>query len=256
MLAANKGRTGKKEAGGPLGFSDFAVLYRTDAQAPALREAFDRAGIPFKKSSPAPIAGQKAVRALLAALEQRDAIPQHPDLAARIALAAEQVRRDINEADDAALSQARHWLGALAVSGQVAGSETLLREQAAICTEADFWDPRADRVSLLTMHAAKGLEFPVVFVIGLENGLVPFFWDGDEEESGAAGAEERRLFYVAMTRAKDRLYLVNAAQRLWRGKLRSLPASPFLNNFTAALTRRCELPAPKERQRPQQYSLL
>jgi DNA helicase II / ATP-dependent DNA helicase PcrA len=255
MLAANKGRTGKKEAGAPLGFADFAVLYRTDAQSEALREAFGRAGIPFKKSSPAPIAGQTAVRAVLAALERQDASPRGADLAARIAIAVEQVRRMSDEADEAALAEARHWLGALAISGPVAGSETLFREQAAICTEADFWDPRADRVSLLTMHAAKGLEFPVVFVTGVENGLVPFAWDGGEEDDGVTSAEERRLFYVAMTRAKDRLFLINAAQRFWRGKLRGLPPSPFLKDIAPALIARYEPAAQKQRQRPQQYSL-
>jgi superfamily I DNA/RNA helicase len=255
MLAANKDRTGKKEPGAPLGFADFAVLYRTDAQSAALREAFDRAGIPFKKSSPAPIAGQKAVRAVLAALERQDAAPQNADLTARIALAIEHVRRESIEADETALAEARHWLGALAVSAEAAVSEARFREQAAICTEADFWDPRAERVSLLTMHAAKGLEFPVVFVVGLENGLVPFSWDGNEGENGVASAEERRLFYVAMTRAKDRLYLINAAQRFWRGRLRGLPPSPFLNDIPAELTVRSKPAVPKQRQRPQQYRL-
>jgi uncharacterized protein (TIGR00375 family) len=255
MLAANKGRTGKKEAGAPLGFADVAVLYRTDAQSAAFREAFDRAGIPFKKSSPAPIAGQASVRAVFAALWRQDTALRDADLTARIALAIEHVRRESDEADEAALSEARHWLGALAASTQVAGSETLLREQAAICTEADFWDPRADRVSLLTIHGAKGLEFPAVFVVGVENGLVPFSWGGNQDEDGAASAEERRLFYVAMTRAKDRLYLINAAQRFWRGKLRSLPPSPYLKDIAAGLTTRYRPAGQKQRQRPRQYNL-
>jgi uncharacterized protein (TIGR00375 family) len=253
MLAANKNGTGRKEPRAPLDFADFAVLYRTDAQSAALREAFDRAGIPFKKSSPAPIAGKAAVRAALAALKREEASSGSADLTARIAWAIERVRQESDAADEAALAEARHWLGALAVSGEVAGSETLFREQAAICTEADFWDPRADRVSLLTMHAAKGLEFPVVFIVGLENGLLPFSWDGNEEQNSA---EERRLFYVAMTRAKDRLYLVNAAQRFWRGKQRGLPPSPFLNDIPAELTTQSKSAALKLRQWPQQYSLL
>jgi superfamily I DNA/RNA helicase len=255
MLTANKGRAGKKESGAPLGFADFAVLYRTDAQSAAFRDAFDRAGIPFKKSSPAPVAGQTSVQAVLAALERQDAGLRQANLTARITLAVEQVRRESDEADAAALAEACRWLAALADSGQVAGSEPLLREQAAICTEADFWDHRADRVSLLTMHAAKGLEFPVVFVTGVENGLVPFSWDGIEEENGVTRAEERRLFYVAMTRAKDRLFLISAAQRFWRGKLRSLPPSPFLNDIATGLTARYKRAAQKQRQRPQQYSL-
>ena len=72
--------------------------------------------------------------------------------------------------------------------------------------------------SLLTLHAAKGLEFRVVFIVGLEDGILPLRF-GAEEPS----AEERRLFYVGMTRAEDRLFLLRASQRRWRGRVQSLP---------------------------------
>jgi DNA helicase-2/ATP-dependent DNA helicase PcrA len=245
LLAANKGKAGKGRAA--LSFADFAVLYRTDAQSAALRAAFDQAGIPFKKSTPAPIAGQAAVRALLRALEERR---NDAGLAARIAAAAEQLRREGSEFDAAALSEARRWLAALAG----AGDEATLREQAALATEADFWDPRADRVSLLTMHAAKGLEFAIVFVVGLEDGLTPFSWgEGDAEENGPR-AEERRLFYVAMTRAKDRLFLTRAAQRLWRGQICALAPSPFLRDIPREHLTQAS-PGPNRRRGPLQYSL-
>src|SRR5690606_1652989 len=119
--------------------------------------------------------------------------------AARTARTHAQSARERN-GDAAALAEARGWLTALAASEAVAGDETRFREQVALSTEADFHDRRADRVSLMTMHAAKGLEFQVVFVVGLEHGLVPFSWDS---EADGIEPEERRLFYVAMTRAKD-----------------------------------------------------
>src|SRR5579863_920585 len=198
LLAANRGDPREP---GPLSFADFAVLYRTDAQAAALREAFDEAGVPFKKSSPATIAGQPAMRAILRALAQQ---PSEADLAARLEAACDLVRRESAEIDPATLAEARRWLTAL--SG--AGDETRLREAVALATEADFFDKRADRVSLLTMHAAKGLEFRVVFIAGLEEGVTPFSWTAfrdsaaeDNAERRNAEAEERRLFYVAMTRA-------------------------------------------------------
>jgi uncharacterized protein (TIGR00375 family) len=256
MLAAGGRQSADGSAGRALGFADFAVLYRTDAQSAALREAFDRAGVPFKKSSPAPIAGQAAVQAVLQVL---DADPCGAELPTRLAAAAEQVRRAGDGPDAASLAEARRWLTALAGAGGVAA----LRERVALSTEADFWDARADRVSLLTMHAAKGLEFPVVFVVGLEDGLVPFSWnprrdeDGPDEDAQAkadAAAEERRLFYVAMTRAKDRLVLSRAARRFWRGRLLTLPPSPFLRDIADDLLTR-EESVRARRSEPRQYSL-
>ena len=215
----------------PLGFADCAVLYRTDAQAAALRTAFDRAGIPFMKSSPAPLAGHPGVTAILNGLDMAEGA----DLTARIGQAAENARR-AEKADAAALAEARGWLAALAASDQVAGDQTRLGEAVALSTEADFRDRRADRVSLMTMHAAKGLEFPIVFVMGMEAGLVPFSWGPARPEEEATQAEERRLFYVAMTRAKDRLFLTRAIERFWRGAVRPLPPSPFLIEIAADLT--------------------
>jgi superfamily I DNA/RNA helicase len=233
---------GAREAAEPLGYGDFAVLYRTDAQSTALRDALDRAGIPFARSSPAPITDRSAVRALLEGLDRQEG----KSLAARIAATAEHLRLDGEDAS--ALAEARQWLTALAA----ANDEARLREQAALSTEADFHDPRAARVSLLTMHAAKGLEFPVVFVVGLEDGLMPLRWGGERDQ--AAEAEERRLLYVAMTRAEDRLFLSRAVRRPWRGKPNGLPPSPFLRDIPAELMVR-ETAAPA-RPRAQQYKLL
>ncbi|MBN9070270.1 MAG: UvrD-helicase domain-containing protein [Rhizobiales bacterium] len=232
LLAANR-KGDASAAGRPLGFADCAVLYRTDAQAAAIRAAFDRAGIPFMKSSPAPIAGHPGV---IAIIDMLDATATGPDenLPARIGQAAEAARRAIT-ADPAALAEARGWLTALAASDTVAGDPARLAEMAALSTEADFRDARADRVSLLTMHVAKGLEFPVVFVVGMENGLVPFSWGPSAPEDETTRDGERRLFYVAMTRARDRLFLTRATERFWRGAVRSLPPSSFLGEIAAEL---------------------
>jgi DNA helicase-2/ATP-dependent DNA helicase PcrA len=158
--------------------------------------------------------------------------------------------------EPAALSEARRRLAALAGGAD----EAALRERVALSTEADFWDARAERVSLLTMHAAKGLEFPVVFVIGMEEGLVPFSFDAhgprqaDDREIDSL-AEERRLFYVAMTRAKDRLFLTRAVRRQWRGRTLALPPSPFLRDIADELIFRDAPTAPKRRSDARQYSL-
>jgi superfamily I DNA/RNA helicase len=100
-------------------------------------------------------------------------------------------------------------------------------------------DPPADReeegseaVTLLTLHSAKGLEFPVVFLTGMEEGLLPHSPDDDDP---ASLEEERRLCYVGMTRAKERLVLTRAKVRSRRGTARAAAASRFLSEIPGSL---------------------
>jgi DNA helicase-2/ATP-dependent DNA helicase PcrA len=118
----------------------------------------------------------------------------------------------------------------------------------ALLSDADLWDPRAACVSLLTLHAGKGLEFPVVFLTGCEDGLLPLRFGGAADD--ATLAEERRLFFVGMTRARERLFLSHAKQRLWRGQLRQQTVSPFITAIEQELLERSRLPALKPRERP------
>ena len=104
-------------------------------------------------------------------------------------------------------------------------------EASALHSEADYYDPRADRVSLMTLHAAKGLEFPVVFVVGCEEGLLPYFPPGKEADV----EEERRLFYVGMTRARQKLALVHAGRRFLYGQALENPRSRFVGDIESAL---------------------
>ena len=92
-------------------------------------------------------------------------------------------------------------------------------------TDTDRYNDRAEKVTLLTMHAAKGLEFPVVFVTGCEDGLIPFRRPKQEENDID---EERRLFYVAMTRAEELLYLTYCRKRTIFGHTEDRQPSPFL----------------------------
>ena len=99
-------------------------------------------------------------------------------------------------------------------------------------TDADQHDPTADALSLMTLHNAKGLEFPVVFLAGLEEGLFPLSRVFDEPDQLE---EERRLFYVGITRAEEKLYLTFARRRR-RGRewLDAAPSS-FLESIPAEL---------------------
>ncbi len=101
----------------------------------------------------------------------------------------------------------------------------LFLEQVTLLTDADRADQSSDRVPLMTAHVAKGLEFPHVFVVGLEEGVFPHF---ASLEDPSAIEEERRLCYVAMTRAMDRLTLCNATMRRSQGSVRYNPPSRFL----------------------------
>ncbi len=94
----------------------------------------------------------------------------------------------------------------------MAAPEGLARflEEVALVSDQDTLEERPDRVTLITLHAAKGLEFPIVFMVGLEEGLLPYARALDDERELE---EERRLTYVGMTRAKDRLFLVHARHR-------------------------------------------
>lgn len=83
-------------------------------------------------------------------------------------------------------------------------------ELVALITDYDQWDDKGNAVTLMTLHSAKGLEFPVVFITGLEEGLFPLL---RQEDADSDLEEERRLFYVGATRAKEKLYLAYACER-------------------------------------------
>jgi DNA helicase-2/ATP-dependent DNA helicase PcrA len=105
-------------------------------------------------------------------------------------------------------------------------------EQVALVADQDTLGEEGEAATLLTLHAAKGLEFPVVFMIGLDEGVLPHQRSFDDPESMH---EERRLMYVGMTRAKDRLYLVRAFRRSQYGDSGVADASRFLQDIPAAL---------------------
>jgi DNA helicase-2/ATP-dependent DNA helicase PcrA len=103
----------------------------------------------------------------------------------------------------------------------------LFFEKLALLREGETVSPQQEAVTLLTVHGAKGLEFPVVFITGLEEGLFPYYVNAREDETDDP-EEERRLFYVGMTRAQDKLYLTYARSRFLFGERRALPRSSFL----------------------------
>jgi DNA helicase-2/ATP-dependent DNA helicase PcrA len=120
-------------------------------------------------------------------------------------------------------------------------------EEAALVSDWDRQTTERNRLTLMTLHTSKGLEFPIVFILGLEEGIFPHqraLDDADELE------EERRLCYVGMTRARERLYLLRAERRLRFGTVSERPASRFLDEVPETLTRPLLAPARPVRRAP------
>ena len=285
-------------------FGDFAVLYRLNAQARLLEEAFDRSGIPFETVGGTDLADQKPVRVVLALLrltlapdstvhwerilsEGKGALSDGavadlvsqlksestklgaaPSWRAIVASASgigalRQSQRD-RLAQTVELMDALVGINSAPLSEQIeaaaAGWQSLRGDEfsdaekeridrlqrraapfrnrlrdflttTALQSDADQYDQRADRVTLMSLHASKGLEFPVVFVVGCEAGLLPYMPANREVDTD----EERRLFYVGMTRAQRRLILTHAARRFLFGQSVENRLSDFVTDIEAAL---------------------
>ena len=107
-------------------------------------------------------------------------------------------------------------------------------EQAALVSDADGWNSSAQAVPFMTLHSAKGLEFDAVFIVGVEEDILPHrraLEEGVQEDERAALEEERRLFYVGMTRARDRLFLSYALRRTVQGRDQMVVPSRFLDEL-------------------------
>jgi superfamily I DNA/RNA helicase len=247
-----------------IGLADIAVLYRTDAQAASLGQALTRAGLPFQKRShdllerrtgvPEIVHGMRlpvggADEGLTVLRRLGDVVDRLASLSGRSGSAAV----DIRAAGEVLAPLAR----------RCGDDVPRFLTEISLGAEADALDPRADAITLLTLHAAKGLEFAVVFVAGCEKGLLPLWLPGAARGTGdgaAPGAdddqaEERRLLFVGMTRARTHLLLSCAARRRRHGATAETGPSPFLAAIEPRLLDRS---APPRARRPaaQQLRLL
>ncbi|MGN9764137.1 UvrD-helicase domain-containing protein [Micromonospora sp. SD12] len=237
-----------------LSFSDIAVLYRTDAQAAPIVDALARANIPVQKRSHDRLRDRPGVSAIARELRHADGLDG--SLAARVRLAGQVLaeRFAVPTLDGAGAvrpEDVRSAVDLLTPLARRCGDDLpLFLSQLATGAEVDALDPRAEAVTLLTLHAAKGLEFPVVFLVGAEDGLLPLRWPGSTPDDDAI-AEERRLFFVGLTRAQDRLYVTHAGRRSRHGTERECVPSPFLDAIDPGLFERfgeAEPRRPRDRQ--------
>ena len=296
FFSLDSGRVASEEDG-ERSFSDFAVLYRVNAQSHALREAFERSGMPYQTVGEQSLYDRKEVREVLSYLwylHNPDSLYHLRQIVetehSKVSL--EQIRRifapaggDLSEVGETLtdteientvlirqveeslpllreLRQApdatpvneligRIWKALLEQDSSrytERRNEHIMKlvaraapyddrlgdflEEIALQRETDLYDPRADRVTLLTLHAAKGLEFPVVFIVGCEEHLIPYQREGRQYDE----QEERRLFYVGMTRAQEKLVLTHARKRFLFGETMQNAPSRFLNDIEETLT--------------------
>jgi len=198
-----QGSTGKGDPARSFGFSDFGVIYRTNAQAKALEEEFSASGIPYQ------VIGHKS------SAQAKDT------------------------------EETLIYLRSLISPNAATVTAAVYTDEAKLLGPADFFDPRANAVTLMTLHMAKGLEFPVVFITGCEDGLLPCRIMKHEVDL----EEERRLYYVGMTRAKDELLLLHSRRRFLYGRKLSPAPSPFLAEIPGALIKCMVVPAKVKKQK-------
>ena len=290
-------------------FADFAVLYRLNAQARLLEEAFNRSGIPYQTAGANPLADQPPVRAVLALLWLAEVpgsrlhwrrvllegagaasegylsrfLAQFSAAGADTAFGSPNSRpartlnlvRELAAARHAAVPErvqaaAEGWaalrgrryddaeLERLArLQRRAATARTGMREfltAAALQSETDCYDERADRVALMSLHTAKGLEFPVVFMVGCEDGLLPYR-PPHRTADPVDPDEERRLFYVGMTRARHRLILTHASRRLLFGQRLENRISRFVTDIETALRDAGQAPCRPHQPKPEDLQL-
>lgn len=204
-------RVDAQEEGG-FTFADIAILCRLNSQHPAIVEALERSGIPYQ------VFGARLL------CEE----PEIADIINDLCAMSEQPLEKIRQHLSCLKNESKAYARLVDLAGSTNSTSQLLSE-IFLQREDHCYEAKAEKVSVLTMHAAKGLEFGAVFVAGCEKNIIPLSQDLVDID------EERRLFYVAMTRAKTLLYLTRSCQRFIFGKTRQMEESCFLKDIDQAL---------------------
>jgi DNA helicase-2/ATP-dependent DNA helicase PcrA len=231
------------------GFSDFAVIYRTNAQAKAIEDSFISSGIPYQVIGRNYRQQREEIMKVLAFLRVLHNPSDH-QRSMKIDLSSEDLDvtsmerlRGLRESVPLDEFLRKLWkeshvkkycseenfilLEDFAPAYRDMNPEEAISRfiaEVSMLTPADAYDTRADAVPLMTFHMAKGLEFKVVFIAGVEEGLVPYTIKKDAVDV----EEERRLFYVGMTRAMDELFLIHTRKRFLYGQRLDQVSSPFI----------------------------
>ncbi|KKT63518.1 MAG: PcrA [Candidatus Giovannonibacteria bacterium GW2011_GWC2_44_9] len=245
--------------------SEIAVLYRTNAQSRALEEVFLAKNIPYKITGGTRFYERREIKDLLAYLKliqnpndelsyKRIAnVPPRKKQKIDFDKLMEELRKEsknpnaheflkrlikkigyhqyINDGTEKGLERWQNIEELIGLAKKLDANLENFLEHVSLFSIDDRYDRAEDRVSLMTMHTAKGLEFDAVFVVGLEEGLFPHTLSFEPEDL----EEERRLYYVAITRAKTRLYLTTAGCRTLFGERAINMPSRFLKEIPSHL---------------------
>ncbi len=212
------------------GFGDFAVLCRSAFMFDCIIEAFMNHGIAYKVAGSRPFYEYEPYKAVIQRI--RNVLT---GIGADSDNRTGEIKSLMNELSVAGvITRLLEEGGVLfdserinSVFGGISGYDEFLRAVPLRTGEDDFI-PEFEAVSLMTIHSSKGLQFDTVFIPGCEEGVLPFNLFG----SGLSDIkEEERIFYVAMTRAKRRVYLTNALKRNYKGRVLDLPRSSFLDRI-------------------------
>jgi DNA helicase-2/ATP-dependent DNA helicase PcrA len=266
-FSLDSGRVSSHEEDLSLGFGDIGVLFRLNAQGDALEKAMDRSGIPFIRSGQIPLVSRYPIDILWRFFQ----VLQYPDnpyyaklyegffpegsMKRKEAIGVFRANTSLAELIDGAvkfhdfdcsseesrdaLRQLKRLASAFGASVE-AFLDTLSLERG-----IDHAALGGDRVALMSLHAAKGLEWPVVFITGCEDQLIPCSLFGSRDDQ-----EERRLFYVGMTRARTRLMLSHAKRRTLNGRVLNMNPSPFLDTLPEHLCRPVDRRGWKPKKKP------
>lgn len=239
-LSLDSGRINKGEEQVCHSFSDIAVLYRVRGQSRVLIEAFERSGIPYQTVGEIPFMHRLEINSAITYLRllqypdsnlSGQSLKSLPKLYPSKKAVWELIREIIREYNlDMFYPEIQQSGKKLIEMARPFGHNLLeFLEFTVLAREADFYSSQVERVMLMTLHASKGLEFPVVFISGCEDSLIPYTLNPSNLE------EERRLLYVGMTRAQHVLYLTYAQTRFLYGQRYNNPPSRFLADIEEAI---------------------
>ena len=235
----DSGRVSGSADADDIALRDIAVLVRLRALMGPVAEALERLGLPVERVGHGAFIDGPGGREVLAALR---ALPDKDQECP----AAEAVARTTGAGKDADA-----WQTCRMLAERFGGTLRQFLDRLLLREGADRYDREAEAITLMTLHAAKGLEFPVVFVAGCEAGILPYVRPGEEPDVD----EERRLLYVGMTRAQRALYLTRSRRRTLFGKTEKRAPSPFLAEIEARLRETLTTGARKRRPTGKQLEL-